>query len=476
MSEDTQSGSHKQIAAGGSRWRSGWFIALAAVLFIVLRSEHVLAIPAEFEHPQMIRTGLAILAAIAVLWLTEALPLAATAVMVPVLAALTGVLDVTSSFANFAHPLIFLFLGGFALAAGLARHSLDRWLAQGALRLGKGHFYRTAAILFGIAAVLSMWISNTAATAMLVPVALGIRATLIASDGQKAATRTTPFLLLGLAYSASIGGLGTVIGTPPNAIAAAKLGLSFTDWLAIGMPCVAILLPTLFLMLLVVLHPGKVGTIKLVHEKLKMTGQAWGMLVLFAAVLTCWLCSRQLGAFFGISKDFDSLIAVAAIGAMAATRLIGWRDIEKTTDWGVLLLFGGGLTLSKILSTTQASLYLANGVRDLTAGWPLIAVVGVLVLFVIFLTELSSNTATTALLTPIFASVALDMGIEPARLVLPLAIASSCAFMLPVATPPNAIVFSSGLIQQKQMMRAGVVLNLVFAGLLTVLSPWLFGD
>ena len=150
-----------------------------------------------------------------------------------------------------------------------------------------------------------------------------------------------------------------------------------------------------------------------------------------------------------------------------------WQQIETSIDWNVVILFGGGITLSKVISITGTSLYLANGIQALTHGWPLLAFIFVLILFILFLTEISSNTATTAIMIPIFAAVAPHLGVTEAKLVLPIAIASSCAFMLPIATPPNAIAYATGKISQPQMIRIGLVLNLVFATILTFLSTLL---
>ena len=286
--------------------------------------------------------------------------------------------------------------------------------------------------------------------------------------------RCSTYLLLGIAYSASIGGIGTLIGSPPNAIAAANLGISFAEWLAIGLPAVAILLPTLFVMLRLLANPGAVPSFKVEAQSFQFNAARRLTLGIFLLAICGWFFSAQLAALFGISKSFDTLVAICALLLLASCRLVRWRDIDRTTNWGVLLLFGGGITLSKVLGTTGASGFLAYQIQALTVGWPILLFIGIIVTFVIFLTELSSNTASTALLVPIFAAVALDMGIPVTEIILPLTLAASCAFMLPVATPPNAIVFGSGQIQQRDMIRIGLALNLTFALLLTLLSQILF--
>lgn len=447
---------------------------LAFLLFFLIRNWLPVDEALSSDNPDSIRTGLAILALAAILWLTEAMPLPTTALLVAVLSSLTGVLEVKESFAGFAHPLIFLFLGSFGLAAALSKQGIDRWLAMRILTLGRGNFHITALALFMVSALLSMWISNTATVALLLPVSLGILANITSQCEQSVTERAAPYLLLGIAYSASIGGMGTLIGTAPNAIAAAHLKMSFAEWLTIGLPVVLLLLPALFILLRLISRPGKIPSFPVQRESFQMTRKRSLTLAIFLLTICGWIFSSDLAAFFGISKSFDSIVAVTAILLLACCQLVTWKDIDHTTDWGILLLFGGGLTLSKILGSTGASLYLAKEIQALTMGWPIFLLVGIVVLFMIFLTELSSNTASTALMVPIFAAVAIDMDIPVKQLVLPLTFAASCAFMLPIATPPNAIVFSSGRIKQREMIRIGFVLNLVFAGILTLVSRVLF--
>lgn len=445
-------------------------IGFALFLFILIRNWLPLDEAINDHDTASIRTGLAILALAAVLWLTEAMPLALTAILVPVIASLTGVLDVSESFAGFAHPLIFLFLGSFGLAAALSKQGLDRWLAINIVGLGRGNFQVTALALFMVSAALSMWITNTATVALMLPVALGILSNISIHCDKSVAARASTYLLLGIAYSASIGGMGTLIGTAPNAIAAAHLKIDFTQWLRIGLPAVMILLPLLFILLRLLINPGEIPRLAIQKESFKFNNKRILTLAIFLLTICAWLSSSHIAAFFGISKSFDTIIAVSAVLTLSACRLVSWKDIDRATDWGILLLFGGGLTLSKILGVTGASLYLAREIQTLASDWPVILLVGAVVLFMIFLTELSSNTASTALLVPIFATVAIDMNIPVKHLVLPLTLAASCAFMLPIATPPNALVFSSGKIQQRDMIRIGLVLNLVFAVILTLFA------
>lgn len=444
-----------------------------------------LPIPESASHdanhsPDQIRIGLAILALAAILWLTEALPLPVTALLIPVVATLTGVFSdsgnnaVSESFRSFAHPFIFLFLGGFALAAALSRQGIDRWIAHGILSKTRGNFLWSGLALFGVAASLSMWISNTATTALLLPIALGILSDLRENSGAETATRAAPFLLLGIAYSASIGGLGTIIGTAPNAFSATELNISFAEWLRFGIPCVLILLPLMVLLLIAITRPARIPSVPVRGFTFSFNRQRIATLLVFFLAVLGWVFSKPLSGLFGDAKYFDSIVATCALILLCSFRLVRWKDIDATTDWGVLILFGGGITLSRILGKTGASSYLAEHLRAATEGWPLFLIVGAVVLFVIFLTELSSNTATTTLFAPIFLQVGLSLGVDPAKLVLPLTIAASCAFMLPIATPPNAIVFGTGLIPQRTMMHIGLRLNLAFVLILTLLSVVLF--
>lgn len=421
--------------------------------------------------PAAVRIGLGIFLCIGFLWLTEAMPLAATALLVPVLATLTGVSTMQSSLASFAHPLIFIFFGGFALASALAYQGLDRWLAQGLVRTGGGRFLPVAILLFASAAFLSMWMSNTATTAMMIPLAIGILGRM-GDEGKRPANAI--FLLLGLAYAASIGGLGTIIGSPPNGIAASKLGIGFATWMAFGVPAVLVLLPAMVGMLYLLLRPAKSLRFELEPGKIRWNWHRATTLAVFGAAALCWISGGWLGPQLGVAESWDTVVALTAVMALLYFRLVRWRDIDRGTDWGVLLLFGGGLALSAVLRDTGASLFLARILAAGVDGWPVWAVIAAVVTFVIFLTELSSNTATAALLVPIFYSMAGEIGLEASQMIMPLALAASCAFMLPVATPPNAIVFGTGMIPQRRMMAAGLALNLLFVALLTLLSMALF--
>lgn len=422
---------------------------------------------ANTPSPDSLRAGLALFVLIGSLWLTQALHLSVTALLVPLLAVLAGLMDLRTALASFAHPVIFLFMGGFALAAALQRQGLDHRLASAVLRLAAGRRAFAVALLFGLTALLSMWISNTATAAMMLPLALGL---LEKDDGP--AERA--FVLLGVAYSASIGGIGTLVGSPPNAIAAAQAGFGFAEWMRIGVPLVLLLLPLMACTLYLMLRPRLRGQAAAIEQN---TPPPWTpaqrvTVTIFGITAAGWVGAAPLGHWLGVAADIDSAVAIAAIVALVACGSIGWPEIEQRTHWGVLLLFGGGLTLSAVMATSGASGFLADALTDaLHQAPPLLLLLGV-VAFVVFLTELVSNTASAALLVPIFVGVATALGLPPPLFAAAIAVSASCAFMLPVATPPNAIVYATDQVPQTTMMRCGLALNIVCIAAITTVATW----
>jgi len=410
--------------------------------------------------------GLSILAFIAVLWLTEALHVTVTALLVPIMAVGLDVFDTQTALNNFANSTIFLFLGGFALAAAMRRQKLDKVIADKVLIMAKGKMSVAVFMLFGATAGLSMWISNTATTAMMLPLVLGILSKVNEESGHK----TYVFVLLGIAYSASIGGIATIVGSPPNAIAAAEVGLTFTEWMAFGVPASLVLLPTAIALLYFVLKPDLKGHFEINYEPVNWDKGKVVTLAIFLLTVCLWIFSKPINAMLGGFAKFDTLVALLAIVLVNFARVVHWKDVEKTADWGVLLLFGGGICLSNVLKATGASLFLATQLSEAISHFGLFFIILIVAGFVVFLTEFASNTASAALLVPVFAAVSEAFGMSPVLLSVLIAVAASCAFMLPVATPPNAIVYASGYIKQQEMMRVGVLLNLVCIGTLTILA------
>ena len=443
---------------------AAWLRALACVAVAAL--VHAVAPP-----PDALRTGLAIFVLIGGLWLTQALHLSVTALLVPLLAVLTGLMDLRSALAPFAHPVIFLFLGGFALAAALQQQGLDRAMALAVMRLAAGRRAVAVGLLFALTAGLSMWISNTATAVLMLPLALGL---LRDDDGPPERV----FVLLGVAYSASIGGIGTLVGSPPNAIAAAQAGIGFGAWMAIGVPLVLLLLPLMAGVMLLVLRPrlgGRLAQAADPHPALAWTRPQRTTVVVFALTAVGWVGAAPLGRLLGTPADVDSAVAVAAIVALVASGAIRWPEIERRTQWGVLLLFGGGLALSAVMATSGASRFLAGLLTGALQGAPALLVLLAVVSFVVFLTELVSNTAAAALLVPVFVGVAASLGLPPALFAAAIAVSASCAFMLPVATPPNALVYATEQVPQAAMMRCGLVLNLVCIVVITAVAEAVFG-
>lgn len=415
-----------------------------------------------------VKAGLALFVLIGLLWLTEALSLTFTALLVPLLAVALGLADVKTALVSFANPIIFLFLGGFALAAALARHGIDQWLAHRLLSLARGRALPAALMLSVTTALLSMWISNTATAAMMLPLALGLSA-----PYAKEFPRYRLFLLLALAWSANLGGIATLVGSPPNAIAAAALGWDFSDWLQVGMPAFVMLFPLALLVLFFGIRPE--ANVPRVMGGSAMpfpaSREAWLVLGIFLLTVTLWIAGKPLANLLSISKDFDAWVAVLAIVLLGVTRVVSWQDVEQQASWGVLLLFGGGIALSMIMQSSGTSAWLAAHLSTWMPEEHVWITYLVIAVFVVFLTELVSNTASAALLVPLLMPVAAAVGASPAMTAVLIAVSASCAFMLPVATPPNALVYGTGHVPQKTMVRNGLLMNVVAAVLIGLALP-----
>lgn len=424
--------------------------------------------------------GLSLLLFIGILWLTEAVHITITALLVPVLAVILGMpvenaskvlepISTSKALATFADPVIFLFFGGFALATALHIQKLDRKIAMWIISMSGGHLGISVLSIFVVTAALSMWISNTATAAMMLPLALGLLSHLDATKERK----TFVFILLGIAYSASLGGLGTLVGSPPNAIAAKALDYDFADWMKIGLPMMLILLPAMLVSLYLVLRPNLNQKIHFETEVIPWTKTRVATMILFACTAVAWIFGKKLSDTFGISQP-DTWTALAAACLVVMLGTASWRQVAENTDWGVLLLFGGGLTLSAILKDSGASLVLGQTLANTFGDTSPLVVIFAVTIFIIFLTEFTSNTASAALLVPVFAAIADQMGIPKEILVVIIGIGASCAFMLPVATPPNAIVFGTGQIKQSEMMSVGMVLNVMCVFIISLFVYWFF--
>lgn len=426
-------------------------VAIAAIISILIYN--------VLPYDDSANKGLALLFFIGALWLTEALHVTITALLVIVIGALIGIPDFDAKIGlqSFASPIIYLFFGGFALAAALHVQQLDKKIALKILSLSGGKLGTAVFLIFGVTAFLSMWISNTATAAMMLPLALGI----LTQVDREEDRGTFVFVLLGIAYSASLGGLGTIVGSPPNAIAAKALDITFIEWMKFGIPIMLVLLPVVIGSMYLVLKPNLKRKVTLTQaEPIAWTKPRVVTIIVFIVTALSWIFSKKIGAALDIT-DTDALVALTAAAAVVSLGLVSWKEVSDNTDWGVLMLFGGGIALSTVLEVSGASLVLGTTVANALAASPIIVVMIAVSGFIIFLTEFASNTASAALLVPVFAAISQQMGLPKEVLVLIIGIGASCAFMLPVATPPNAIVFGTGLIKQTEIIRVGVVLNII---------------
>lgn len=449
----------------------------------------MLSVP-EGLSPEAWRTA-AITFLVAIWWMTEPIPIPVTSLLPIVLFPLLGVGSVSLNAAAYAHPMIFLFMGGFMIALAMQRWNLHRRIALNMVnRIGT----KPRSIIAGFmisSALLSCWISNTAATLMMLPVALSV-VDLVPDEpdlktGSSQGQRFTTALLLGLAYAASIGGLGTLIGTPTNTFLVAFMSeqygyeISFVQWMMIGIPFVIVAVPLAFLVLtriaFPVLMPELPGGKELIESEIQKMGRITKPEKIVAWVFFCtalvWIARPYLQNWLpGLSDTGIALFGATVLFAIPLDLrkgqfLMNWEWALKL-PWGVLLLFGGGLSLAAAISRTGLAAWVGSALSAFSA-WPLVILIALSVLLIIFMTELASNTATAAAFLPILASVAVaGLGENPLLLVVPATIAASCAFMLPAATPPNAIVYGSEKFSIQQMAKGGVFLNLLFIFLVTL--------
>ncbi|MBL4568040.1 MAG: SLC13/DASS family transporter [Porticoccus sp.] len=416
-------------------------------------------------------------------WLTEATSIYATALLPLALMPLTGASTIKETASAYAHPLIFLFLGGFILALALERWHLHRRFAIRVLKLiGTKPATLVGGFMF-VAATLSMWITNTATTLVMLPILLSIISLLDKDSPHR--KNFSLCLLLGVAYAASIGGIGTIIGTVPNMFTVSfiqselDIDISFAQWMTIGLPIVVLFVPLVWWMLTQWIYPP--GDEAIDRSFLDEKPEPWTMgakltLTIFLLTAACWICRPLLIEWPPLSGLSDTGIAIIAalllfsipVNLKQREFLMDW-DTALKVPWGVLILFGGGLALAGAIRANGVGELLANQLSILQGVPPLVMTLMVVSL-IIFLTELTSNTATTTALIPIFAVMAEGLGINPLAIILPATIAASCAFMLPVATPPNAIVFSSNLISIPEMAKAGFWLNLTGILLISLLT------
>ena len=426
-------------------------------------------------------------------WSTEAIPVAATAFIPLVAFPLLQVMPVRAVAQSYAHPTIFLFMGAFVLALAVEKWSLHRRIALTVLSR-TGTDGRKLILGFMVAsALLSMWMTNTSTAMMLLPIAASVAATVAEKAVGVSVEEKRRFqvaLLLALAYATTIGGMSTIIGTPPNVMLAGfieetyGLQIAFFDWMLIGLPLALVLLPLGWVVLTRVVFrvdipasPEATNVISGMRREMgAMKSSERRVGLLFLSVVLLWMSRKWLNKVSGFEGLSDAGIVMAAALLLFvipskrgyATRLMEWEDVARL-PWGVLILFGGGLALAAQVSSSGLAVWLGESLLPVANLGTLVLIVAAAGL-VVFLTELTSNLATTATFLPVIAAIAAQSGIEPLILCVPVTLAASCAFMLPVATPPNAIVFSSGVLTIPEMVRAGFVMNLVALMVLTLLA------
>jgi len=431
----------------------------------------------------------------AVWWATEAIPVAITAFLPMTLFPILGVSSIQESAAPYAHPIIYLFFGGFVLALAIERCGLHRRIALKVFSLVGTNASHLVAGFMVSAALVSMWISNTSTTLMLLPIAVSVVTVISETMPDLKLKDRSHFgtaLLLGLAYGATMGGVATLVGTPPNAFMVGFMAdnydvkIDFARWMLVGVPVTLALLPIAWLWLTRVMYKVDFHASDQAMRHISTLSSGLGKMsvaerrtaILFGFLVAGWLLRSQIAGLPFLSQVTDATIAMSA--ALAAflipsgrpgEALMTWADMSRL-PWGVLILFGGGLSLASAISSSGLALWIGDllaplGVLELAV---LVLLVVAATALVISLTELTSNLATTATFLPVIAAIAVETGQDPLIFVIPVTLAASCAFMLPVATPPNAIVFSSGHVSIPQMARAGLFLNLVSVVVLSIIS------
>jgi len=437
----------------------------------------------------------------AIWWISEALPIAATAFLPLIFMPLMGILPISKVSANYMHPTVMLYMGGFLLATGIEKWGLHRRIALNIINL-LGTDLRRIVLGFILATgILSMWISNSATSLMMLPIGLAVVGQFRSQLGESnssIADRLGKNIMLGIAYSASIGGVATLIGTPTNTIMVAVIQelygytIGFNEWFMFGLPLSAVLLIVCWYYLVSSANPlpkrfslpdekSIIG--KQLSDLGKTTYEEWNVLIVFGLVCLSWIIKDYVlvGFLPAINDTIIVLVGVVILFVLPSSsgedRILDWKTAERI-PWGILILFGGGLALAEGFQSTGLAEWIGQKFT-LLEGISFFLLLLIIVASVNFLTEVTSNVATASMLLPILASVALKLDLHPFGLMVGATLAASCAFMLPVATPPNAVVFGSGYLQMKDMVTAGFWLNIISIILVTLMVyfvlPWMWG-
>ncbi len=451
-------------------------LLLGPLLFILINS-----LPFEFVSS----TGDAVISValwMITWWITEAVSISVTALLPLVLFPLLKVMPINEVGANYGSPIIFLFFGGFVLALALEKVNLHKRIALTIVKL-TGTTPNGVILGFMIATgLLSMWISNTASTVVMLPIALSVIQLLI-NDEDGFTKKDQNFALavmLGIAFSANAGGIATVIGTPPNSVLIGlleneyQIEISFLKWMSIGLPFSIVMIGVVYLVLVKLMYPSKDLAFKtsqtVINDELEKLGKISKkekhVLLIFGVTVLLWIFRSLINKMLPELKLSDTIISIMSALAIFAVPfnykkgefILEWKDTQQLS-WGILILFGGGLALAKGMSSSGIVSLVSTTIAASNLG--VFLTVSILIVLMLFMTELMSNVALVAVLAPVVAGIATGLNIPIIHVLIPVTMASSCAFMLPMATPPNAIVFASGYIKVKDMMKVGFILNTI---------------
>ena len=428
-------------------------------------------------------------------WTLQVVPIAVTSLIPIVIFPLLDISSIKATTSAYANGTIYLLMGGFVIALAIEKWNLHQRLALQILIRTSGSAHYLVAGFMMTACFLSMWISNTATTVMLLPIGLAILQVVDEAMPQLPKKQKVAFqsaLILSIAYSANIGGMGTLIGTPPNAYTAEFLRsnydypVSFLDWMTIGVPAILILLPLAWMLLTHVVFKFNFDTSVSMQKSLIARKRALGAMtyeeklvtLAFACTALAWIARPALNSIELFSTLTDTGIAIITAICLflipsknSGGRLLEWSDTEKM-PWGILLLCGGALALAASVNSSGLSESIAEFISSLGLV-EITAIMAVVVTVMVFLTEITSNTATVATFLPVIVLVSMSAGLDPVTVAIPVALAGSCCFMLPISTPPNAIVYSSGRVTIGQMAHAGFMLNMIAIVLITFMAVYL---
>jgi len=416
-------------------------------------------------------------------WITEAVSISVTALIPLTIFPLLGIMEMKTVSANYGHPIVFLFFGGFVMALALEKVGLHKRIALNIIKL-TGTSPNRVILGFMIAtAFLSMWISNTATTVVMLPIALSV-IDLISQDSDGFTKEDKNFalsIMLGIAFSANAGGIATIIGTPPNTVMVGFMEqeygvqISFFKWMMMGVPFSCLMIGIIYFILVKIVYPNRLSALSnskdIIGEELQKLGSIKAtemrVILVFVVTIIAWVFKNFINAYFPFIQLSDAGISMLAALALFSVPFnfskgefsLIWQDTQKL-PWGILILFGGGLSLASGLSSAGVIEFIGELVSS-NETFSAITVCSILIFVMLFMTELMSNVALVAIFSPVVAGIALGLDYEILYMLIPIAMASSCAFMLPMATPPNAIVFASGHIKVHEMVRAGIYLNFI---------------